>query len=194
MKTVLAANDYPLNFLESCIRTYLQRRFSPAKEPAFGPDKKDLTVCLPYCGTNSDRVRRQLKRLYSAVAPFVNIRIIFKSVNKLSKLSRLKSCFSIFQESNVVYKVSCKNCSAFYVGMTRRQLSQRLHEHKSKDCSALYKHSEETKHEIDFGNPVILDKDIIKTRLLIKETLHIQDTGASKSLNRNVGSFDLKLW
>ena len=132
--------------------------------------------------------------MYSAVAPFVNIRIIFKSVVKLSKLSRLKSRFAIHNESNVVYKVNCKDCPAFYVGMTTRQLCQRLREHKCKDSSALYRHNEDTGHAIDFENPVILDKDIMKTRLLIKESIHIHDTGASKSLNRNVGSFELKLW
>ena len=112
----------------------------------------------------------------------------------LGRLSKLKSPFSILQCSNVVYKFACKECPAFYVGMTTRRLSQRLEEHKCTVSSALYRHGGETSHEIDFANPVILDKDSVKTRLLIKETLHIQDTGASKSLNRNVGSFELKLW
>ena len=124
----------------------------------------------------------------------MDLRIIFKSVTSLSRLSKLKSPFPIKKCSNVVYKFACKECPAFYVGMTTRQLCQRLEEHKCKDSSALYKHSRETTHKIDFENPIILDKDSIKTRLLIKETLHIQDTGASKSLNRNVGSFELRLW
>ena len=69
-----------------------------------------------------------------------------------------------------------------------------IHEHCTSDCSALYLHSSETGHEIDYNNPSILDKDNIKSRLLIKETLHIQDSGAKSTLNRNVGSFELKLW
>ena len=132
--------------------------------------------------------------MYSAIAPFVNIRIIFKSVMKLNKLSKLKSHFPVHKESNVVYQVNCKDCSAFYVGMTTRRLCQRLSEHKCKDSSALYRHSEESDHVIDFDSPIILDRDNIKTRLLTKETLHIQNTGACKSLNRNLGSFELRLW
>ena len=70
----------------------------------------------------------------------------------------------------------------------------RLKGHKCQERSALYRHGEETQHEVDFQNPIILDKDTIKTRLLIKESLHIQDSGARKSLNRNLGSFELRLW
>ena len=96
--------------------------------------------------------------------------------------------------SNVVYRINCKECPAFYVGMTTRRLHQRIQEHSSKAESALCGHSIETNHEIDFSNPSILDKDNIKSRLLIKETLHIQDSGANSSLNRNIGSYELKLW
>ena len=96
--------------------------------------------------------------------------------------------------SNVVYKVNCKDCPAYYVGMTTRRLQQRLHEHSTSECSAIYGHSAETGHEIDYQHPSILDRDNIKSRLLIKETLHIQDSGAKSTLNRNVGSFELKLW
>ena len=78
--------------------------------------------------------------------------------------------------------------------MTSRRLQQRLHEHSTKDGSALYGHAMETGHQIDFGKSSILDKDCIKSRLLIKETLHIHESGAKSSLNRNIGSFELKLW
>ena len=78
--------------------------------------------------------------------------------------------------------------------MTTRRLQQRIHEHSTKEESAIYSHSVETSHEIDFSNPSILDRDAIKSRLLIKETLHIQDSGAKSSLNRNTGSYELKLW
>ena len=77
LKTVLTANGYPLNFLESCVSAYLKCCYSPPSEPTYGPEKKTLTLSLPYCGPRGDRLRRQLKRMYSAVAPFVNIRITF---------------------------------------------------------------------------------------------------------------------
>ena len=78
--------------------------------------------------------------------------------------------------------------------MTSRRLQQRLLEHRTKEESAINGHASETGHSIDFENPYILDNDCVKSRLLIKETLHIRDSGAKSSLNRNIGSYELKLW
>ena len=192
LKTLLQSNGYPLNFVEACVAKYLNKCYSPPREPMFGPEKKTLTVSLPFCGNSSYQLKRQLTRIYCAVFPWLNLRIVFRPMEKLGKLSKLKSQFDRKDQSNVVYKVNCKDCPAYYIGMATRRLHQRLHEHSTSDCSALYCHSSETGHEIDYSNPSILDMDNIKSRLLIKETLHIQ---SSKSmLNRNVGSFELKLW
>ena len=123
----------------------------------------------------------------------MHIYITHKVVSTKVRSYMQEFCQTVKEQSNVVYRVDCKECLAFYVGMTTRQLSQRLKELKCQASSALYRHGEETQHEVDFQNPIILDKDTIKTRLLIKESLHIQDYGASKSLNRNLGSFEARL-
>ena len=78
--------------------------------------------------------------------------------------------------------------------MTCRRLEDRLAEHASSDASALFRHSAETGHVIGFDSPEILSMDTIKCRLLVKETLKIQELHAIRSLNRNIGSFELKLW
>ena len=79
--------------------------------------------------------------------------------------------------------------------MYRINLEQRLSEHSSKDInSALFKHSATTGHTISFDEPEIIAKDNVKVRLLIKETLKIQETRAYIHLNRNISSFELKLW
>ena len=55
-------------------------------------------------------------------------------------------------------------------------------------------HSSDSGHIMDLAAPEVLAKDTVKTRLLIKETLKIQEYHAYKSLNRNSGSYELKLW
>ena len=62
------------------------------------------------------------------------------------------------------------------------------------DKSSIYDHRNKTKHNINFISPEILDKDSVKLRLQIKETLHIKEQSAYNSLNQNTGSFPLKLW
>ena len=81
-----------------------------------------------------------------------------------------------------MYKVNCSDCSEFYIGMTTRRVQQRLSEHSSSESSALYKHGAETGHSIDFGNPDILAADSFKTRLLVKETLKIQELRSGKQI------------
>ena len=113
---------------------------------------------------------------------------------KLACLSKLKCQIPIFSQSNIVYKINCKDCQEFYIGKTYRRLSQRIKEHSTSEASALTKHAMLMNHTIDFGNPEILARDQLHTRLLIKETLKIKEQCAYKSLNGNSGSFDLVLF
>ena len=69
-----------------------------------------------------------------------------------------------------------------------------MHEHSKDENSALRKHELSTGHHIDFFSPSVLATDALSSRLNIKETLKINEYGAYKSLNRNVGSFELHLW
>ena len=118
----------------------------------------------------------------------------FKPVKKLNSLSKLKSPYKLLSQSGVVYKISCLDCPEFYIGLTQRILQIRLNEHSKCDKSSIYDHRNKTKHNINFTSPEILDKDSVKLRLQIKETLHIKEQSAYNSLNQNTGSFPLNLW
>ena len=124
----------------------------------------------------------------------MKLNIIFSASNKLSKLCKLKCKLPIAKQSNVIYKVACGKCTEFYIGKTNRRLQTRLNEHKKDVNSALNEHSILTDHNIDYAGVKILAKDSHNYRLLIKETLKIQEEYAFSSLNRNVGSLKLKLW
>ena len=137
-----------------------------------------------------------LLNLFEALKIMFNVKlnIIFSASNKLSKLCKLKCKLPIAKQSNVIYKVACGNCTEFYIGKTNRRLQTRLNEHKKDVNSALNEHSILTDHNIDYAGVKILAKDSHNYRLLIKETLKIQEQYAFSSLNRNVGSLKLKLW
>ena len=197
IRSVLTANGYPLNFIESCVKRYLDKKYQDKtceSLPVFGPEKKSVTLCLPFVGNQGQILQRQLKRMVSAITPWVNLRIIFTPVFKLTTLTKLKCPIPVLSQSNVVYKIDCKECSNFYIGKTYRILSQRVKEHGTSESSALTKHSIETGHIIDFDNPQVLCKDLLHNRLLIKESLKIKEYSAHKSLNGNMGSFDLMLF
>ena len=135
-----------------------------------------------------------IKRLLGAVAPWINLRMVFKPVSKLSCLSKLKCPIPLLSRSGVVYRVNCVNCSEFYVGMTSRRLKQRMSEHRDCTYSALHKHMLECGHEMTLSSPRIEASDPNTERLLVKEALIIKESGAYKSLNGNTGSTDMKLY
>ena len=168
----------------------------PSTEPVpIGPEKKKVYLFLPYCGFSSTKLQRQLKRMYSVVFPWIQLIVVFKPVRKLSLLSKLKSPIPTLSRSHLVYRVNCCDCDQFYVGMTCRRLEQRLSEHSSSTSnSALFQHASATGHRINFQVPEILASDSTKIRILVKETLRIQETRAFSHLNRNIGSFELQLW
>ena len=90
--------------------------------------------------------------------------------------------------SNVVFKLNCKDCSEFYIGMTCRRLEQRIGEHSTSVCSAVLQHMTSLGHDVAFNDPQILAHDNNRFRLGIKETLNIHSYKAYKSLNKNTGS------
>ena len=186
-----------MNFVNSCVKKYLDRVFETKSQeelPVFGPQRKPVIITLPFLGDQSQKLKRQLHRLTKAVTPWISLTVVFRPVCKLVCLSKLKCQIPVLSLSNLVYKINCKDCNEFYVGKTSRRLSQRIKEHSTYEGSALTRHAVTTNHTIDFDNPEVLSKDLLHTRLLIKETLKIKELYAYKSLNGNTGSFDLMLF
>ena len=188
------ANEYPTNFLNSCIHKFKQMRHSThPKEVSFGPKLKDIYIRLPYKGQQSITLKRQLNRIINKIAPWVKLNCVFFASNRISRLCKLKCSLPVLKCSHLIYQVTCKDCHEFYIGLTNRWLKTRLNEHMSNENSALLRHSFLTDHEIDYANPKILATDNNYFRLQIKETLKIKEHCAYKSLNGNTGSFRLNL-
>ena len=114
IKDTLAANGYPNNFVESVVNKYLTRKYT-SELPVYGPEKKRVILCLPYCGLNSVKISRQIKRCVNSVCPWLNVQVVFKAAFRLSRLSKLKSPFEAMSRSGVVYKLNCQDCLEFYI-------------------------------------------------------------------------------
>ena len=160
----------------------------------FGTEKRSVYISLPFSGTNSLKLGRQLNRLITKIAPGIDLNIVYKATNRLKALSRLKSPIPTLNKSNVIYQINCLGCQEFYIGLTTRRLCKRIYEHKKRNYSAIYKRATDADHEINYEHLKILASDNIKIRLQIKEILLIKDLAAYKSLNVNIDSFECKLW
>lgn len=81
-------------------------------------------------------------------------------------------------KSGVVYRLTCADCDASYVGQTKRILGERVKEHQrnvreKKDSSVLYNHCREYTHNIDWQSVSILDRENVWLPRLVSEMVHI---------------------
>ena len=111
-------------------------------------------ISTPYIRGTSERVQRAFK-------PF-GVKLSNKPSNLVkSKLSKLKDNTPLLDKANVVYKISCQDCSNIYIGETGRQLATRLKEHQ-KDIrdkrllSHVASHSLMNNHRFDFNSSQVL--------------------------------------
>ncbi|KYQ51737.1 hypothetical protein ALC60_09152 [Trachymyrmex zeteki] len=90
-------------------------------------------------------------------------KLAFSIPNSLNKfIKKGKYQLDPLFNQNVVYKISCDDCEASYVGQTKRQLKTRLHEHvsdinkKSKSPTVITCHRIDQNHNFDWDNVEIL--------------------------------------
>ena len=88
------------------------------------PTDDNFVVSIPYDARNSSSLRKLLSKY--------NIGTVFKSSNTLrSILTHTKTPSPAKQQKNVIYKIPCRDCDAFYIGQTCRPLTKRIKEHEA---------------------------------------------------------------
>jgi len=150
-------------------------------------DKKILV--LPYVQPLSEFISSNINKSKASIG--------FRCLNKLSRFIRVqkdRDCASF--KNNVVYKISCKNCDATYVGQTKRQLRTRIREHKNNLKQDQSKHSVITEHIIkynhsfDWDNTKILDCESKFYKRITSEMIHIKEQKVGLNLNSDTELLD----
>jgi len=104
----------------------------------------------------------------------------YRCLNRLSTFISHKDRTDLSDNNDVVYKISCKDCDASYVGQTKRKLKTRINEHKSNikmdsnKHSVISKHIIELDHNFDWNNVKILDIERNYQKRLMSEMIHIK--------------------
>ena len=146
---------------------------------------------LPYLGNISHHVEKKLKEFIHKHLPDTMFRFIHVTKNLKQQL-HCKDPQRHLLRSNVVYRLNCF-CSFCYIGQTRRNLVKRLYEHQtslnSEVCNDLQSNPN---HRVDFNNPQILTSSPDKSKLLILESLYIEQLKPSLILDSK--SFPLLLF
>ena len=128
LKTFFEHNGYPRNLFYSQLRNFLEKRFS--KPINNQPTIKDpIYLSLPYFGSQSDKLKIELRKLLGKFFPNENFRFILTNNFTISSLFHFKDRLPKGMRGSLVYKFSCVQCTSMYVGSTSRTLISRAAEH-----------------------------------------------------------------
>ena len=151
----------------------------------------------------STNLKRKLHSYFAKSLPSCNLKIIFKSTNRLSSLFNFKDVLPKELKSHLVYKFSCSSCNATYYGKTECHLKIRSDEHIGKSAltgkRVACKPSAVSDHLLlhdnsnsDFNDFTILCRDNNKFKLSLRESILIYRD--SPILNKNIASVPLQLF
>ena len=138
-------------------------------------DRVNGHVTLPYIGCVTEPISRLIRKTGAAAhaKPHTTIRSIL--VAPKHKDHPQDKC-------GVVYRLTCQECEASYIGETERALKQRLKEHQ-KDSSPVGHHMGYNKHKVDSQNIRIVDRDSRWFQGSVREAIQIRSR--SPTFNRD---------
>ncbi|XP_071577054.1 uncharacterized protein [Temnothorax nylanderi] len=163
IKEILNNNSFPKPIVNKHIAKRLNTlkiRNNTLNTPTDNNTTFDFKNCipLPYIKTLSDSICRTLNELH--------ITTLFTVPKKLDCLIRRgKDRINDLKQTDIVYKINCRDCRATYIGQTKRHLCTRLREHQSdirkhaSNLSVVSEHRISYGHDFDWGKPEILHKE-----------------------------------
>ena len=184
--TTCLQNGYPPNTVNSVMNNVKQKLQHPNRMTARQFNRQldatapSLTTTLPYHPSLS----KPIKKILSSH----DIKVTDSSATSLRDLlTKTKTSPPPHLTPNVIYEISCKDCSAFYDGQTYRPIHKRITEHErdnrlqhipegptDTNKSATAHHTRTTGHTIAWNDTTILTTTRSKTQLDLTEHAAIQ--------------------
>ena len=184
----LISNGYPRKFLQEIEKKQAMRLVKVLSPEELVKEFFDHVetqfhysyAVLPYIKGLTEPLKRLLK--------LHGIRVTTKPPHTLEQtFSSTKYRPSPENQTNVVYKISCADCSWSYIGETwkifntRRKGHKRNVEHCKKTSSNIANHAWTNNHQIDFNNGKIIDRGNYRHR----RTLESWHTACTKNSDNN---------
>ena len=120
-------NGYPKKVIEFQIRKFLNQMFSPKEKQE--EKKTNIYLKLPYYGTYSETIKKDLNKILNPIFPNHNFRFIFINNFTVSSLFPFKDRVPDELRTRVIYKYLCGSCDKSYYGETSRNFRTRMFEH-----------------------------------------------------------------
>ena len=117
LKDIFKRNGYPCNFIDICIKRFLNNIFIDKKVYAHAP-KKELVCVLPFIGKQSLQLRSKLVKSVQNNLSFCHLKVASQSPYKPHTLFCFKDNLDKKIRFDLVYCYSCSSCNATYYGKT----------------------------------------------------------------------------
>ena len=164
--------------------------------------KRIVLFMLPFSGVHSVQIRNQIK-LFSSTYPHIQIRCIFRPMQRLSAFFRFSDRIPLGLGSRIAYKYKCQCCNAWDFGKTVRHFHKRISEHmgisvftgkplSKPPFSNICDHHHASGHPISPDDLSILSTCSSTFELLLRESLLISKLKTSPKLCKSYfGAFKL---
>ena len=128
LKTILIKNNYPSNFIDSHIKSFLNKLYTP-KIMVPNVPKRNIFVKLPFLGSILFQIPKKLQKLFSDKLTSLNLKIVFTSPVRVKNFCTFKDKLRKILLSGLAYKYKCGDFNATYYGKTKRHFKVQICEH-----------------------------------------------------------------
>ena len=111
MKTIHIKNNYPLDFIDLCVKSFLNKLYTP-KVLVPNVPKRNVFVKLPFLGSTSFQIRKKLQKLFSDKLTSCNLKIVFTSPVRVKSIFNFKDKLRKMLLSGLVYRYKCGGYNA----------------------------------------------------------------------------------
>ena len=205
LKDIFRKNSYPMDFIDKCIRKFLNNCLVPKTRVTTVP-KKEILIILLFLGKTSTQIRTKLNRLLTKSLPYCKPIFVFKPVKRLSACFPFKDKIPNYLCSGLVYHFKCRTCNSSYYGKSIRHFKVRMSEHlgisaltgkvskTSKEPTAVQQHFLDSPScsPPSFDDFQILTRETNDFKLTVKESLLIDRD--KPVLNRTIKSMPLEIF
>ena len=169
---ILLENNYPIQLIFSTIEKGIKKFIYNNNGEGNTKDKDNNYFVVPYVRNISDR--------FFPIANSLGLKTAFSVDHSLKSFIKVvKDPLDKMTLCNVVYKLKCQDCSATYVGQTKRQLRTRINEHrkdikKTYGVSVISNHRIECEHDFEWDDVEICDIETSYSKRLTSEMIYIK--------------------
>ena len=127
LKTILIKINYPLSFIDSCIKSFLNKLYT--RKIVVPNVPKRNVFKLPFLGSTSFQIRKKHQKFSGDKLTSCNLKIVFTLPVRVKSFFTFKDKLPKMLLSGLVYQYRCGGCNATYYGKTKRFFKVRICEH-----------------------------------------------------------------